>query len=77
MKKAKEAHLVDAMVKLNADEIKSLAIEHTNVVEEITKSFDTNYLDLRRRIKDYREMLTEMDKNLKRAEELMEVLDAE
>lgn len=68
-------HVVDAMVKLTREEIERLAKDHIEIVEALASKFDDHYLDMEVQVKDYREFLDSMDESLKRAEELMEILD--
>lgn len=71
-----KGHVVDAMVKLTGEEIERLAKDHIGIVEVLAHRFDGHYLDMRVEVIDYRELLDDMDKSLKRAEKLIEILDA-
>lgn len=68
--------VVDAMVKLTAEEIARLVKDHIEIVEALARRFDGQYLSINVQVKDYREFLDDMDKSLRRAEKLMEVLGA-
>lgn len=65
--------VLDTMVKLTTEEIARLVKDHIEIVEALASKFDGHYLSIDVQIKDYREFLDDMDKNLVRAEELMEV----
>lgn len=67
-----KGQVVDAMVKLTTEEVERLAKDHIENVEALASRFDGHYLDIGVQIQDYREFLDEMDRDLKRAEELME-----
>lgn len=71
-----KGQVVDAMVKLTTEEIARLIKDHIEIVEALARKFDGHYIDINGQVKDYREFLDDMDKSLRRAEELKEVLDA-
>lgn len=70
-----KGQVADATVKLTTEEIARLAKDHIEIVEALASKFDGHYLDIDAQVKDYRELLNDMDKSLKRAERLMEVLN--
>lgn len=72
----KKGQIVDAMVKLTTEEIARLVKDHIEIVEALASKFDGHYLSISVQVKDYREFLDGMDESLKRAEELMEILDS-
>lgn len=66
---------VDAMVKLTTEEIARLVKDHIEIIEALASKFEGHYLDVGIQVVDYRKLLNDMDKSLKRAEELMEVMN--
>ena len=68
-----KGQVVDATIKLTTEEIARLIKDHIEIVEAFASRFEGHYLDIDVQIQDYREFLDEMDRSLKRAEELMEV----
>lgn len=70
-----KGQVVDAMVKLTTEEIARLVKDHIEIVEALTSKFSGHYISIDVQVKDYREFLDDMDKSLKRAEELMEVMN--
>ena len=70
-----KGHTINATVKLTTEEIARLVKDHIEIVEALAGQFDGHYISVDMQVKDYREFLDSMDESLKRAEELMEIID--